>query len=234
MALILSLETSTSVCSVALHDHGKLIAVAEIRKEQSHAAKLAVLVEQVVKLADASLSDVKAIAVAAGPGSYTGLRIGASTAKGLCYALDVPLLAVETLKVMAAQVQQFNKSDAILCPMIDARRMEVYCQLFDASLNTVNNIEAKIIDEQSFVETLTSNKIIFFGDGAAKCKTVIRHSNALFLEDVVPFATQLGYLANNKFEKNEFEDLVSFEPFYLKEFMIKKPADKEQVATNKI
>jgi tRNA threonylcarbamoyladenosine biosynthesis protein TsaB len=234
MALILSLETSTSVCSVALHDHEKLIAVLEIHKEQSHASKLAVLVEQVVKLAGVSLSDVKAIAVAAGPGSYTGLRIGASTAKGLCYALGVPLLAVETLKVMAAQVQQFNISDAILCPMIDARRMEVYCQLFDASLNTMNNIEAKIIDEQSFLEMLTSNKIIFFGDGAAKCKSVIRHSNALFLEDIIPSATQLGYLANRKFEKNEFENLVSFEPFYLKEFMIKKPIDKEQITANKM
>ncbi|HEY9048955.1 MAG TPA: tRNA (adenosine(37)-N6)-threonylcarbamoyltransferase complex dimerization subunit type 1 TsaB [Ohtaekwangia sp.] len=228
MALILSLETSTTVCSVALHDHEKLVATMEIRKEHSHASKLAVLVDQVVKLADTSLSSLSAVAVAAGPGSYTGLRIGTSTAKGLCYALGIPLLAVDTLRIMAAQVQPLNWTDSILCPMIDARRMEVYCQLFDAGLNNLNKIEAKVVDEQSFEESLEANKMIFFGDGAAKCKTVIKHNNAHFLDDVAPSAVQLGYQAVIRYNNKEFEDLTTFEPFYLKEFLIKKPVNKEQ------
>jgi tRNA threonylcarbamoyladenosine biosynthesis protein TsaB len=234
MALILSLETSTAVCSVALHDNGKLIAAAEIYKEQSHASKLAVLIDQVMKVAGLSLDAINAIAVAQGPGSYTGLRIGVSTAKGLCYALGIPLISIGTLSVMATQLREQNIARACLCPMIDARRMEVYCQLFDYEMNGLQHVEAKIIDDQSFRDHLMDHKILFFGDGASKCKSVINHPNAFFIDDVVPSAKALGVLGNQKFIKNEFEDLITFEPFYLKDFLIKKPASKEQVVANKL
>jgi tRNA threonylcarbamoyladenosine biosynthesis protein TsaB len=235
MALILSLETSTTVCSVALHNNGKLVASAEMHKEQSHASKLAVLIDQVVKLADIPMSAIQAIAVSEGPGSYTGLRIGVSTAKGLCFALGIPLLSVSTLSLLAKQIQlKAILDNAWLCPMIDARRMEVYCQIFDSEINVLQPIEAKVIDEESFRESLSDHKIIFFGDGAAKCKSVITHSNAFFISDIVPSAKELGFLASEKFSRNEFENLVTFEPFYLKEFLIKKPADKDSAVANKI
>jgi tRNA threonylcarbamoyladenosine biosynthesis protein TsaB len=236
MALILSLETSTTVCSVALHDTGKLIASAEMHKEQSHASKLAVLIDQLVKLADISISAIQAIAVSEGPGSYTGLRIGVSTAKGLCFALGIPLISVGTLSLLAKQMQlkSILDNNTWLCPMIDARRMEVYCQLFDREMDTMQTIEAKVIDEESFKESLTNHRIIFFGDGAAKCKSAIKHPNAFFVDAIVPSAKELGILASEKFLKNELENLVSFEPFYLKEFLIKKPVDKDSAVTNKI
>jgi tRNA threonylcarbamoyladenosine biosynthesis protein TsaB len=235
MALILSLETSTTVCSVALHNNGKLVASAEMHKEQSHASKLAVLIDQVVKLVDIPMSAIQAIAVSEGPGSYTGLRIGVSTAKGLCFALGIPLLSVSTLSLLAKQIQlKAILDNAWLCPMIDARRMEVYCQIFDSEINVLRPIEAKVIDEESFRESLSDHKIIFFGDGAAKCKSVITHSNAFFISDIVPSAKELGFLASEKFSRNEFENLVTFEPFYLKEFLIKKPADKDSAVANKI
>jgi tRNA threonylcarbamoyladenosine biosynthesis protein TsaB len=235
MALILSLETSTTVCSVALHNNGKLVASAEMHKEQSHASKLAVLIDQVVKLVDIPISAIQAIAVSEGPGSYTGLRIGVSTAKGLCFALGIPLLSVSTLSLLAKQIQlKAILDNAWLCPMIDARRMEVYCQIFDSEINVLRPIEAKVIDEESFRESLSDHKIIFFGDGAAKCKSVITHSNAFFISDIVPSAKELGFLASEKFSRNEFENLVTFEPFYLKEFLIKKPADKDSAVANKI
>ena len=235
MALILSLETSTTVCSVALHDNGKLIASSEMHKEQSHASKLAVLIDQVVKLADISMNSLQAIAVSEGPGSYTGLRIGVSTAKGLCFALGIPLISVGTLPLMAKQMQvkSILDNNTWLCPMIDARRMEVYCQLFDREMNALQSIEAKVIDEESFKESLGDRKIIFFGDGAAKCKSAITDPNAFFIDAIVPSAKELGILASEKFLRNELENLVTFEPFYLKEFLIKKPADKDSAVANK-
>jgi len=223
MATILSLETSSGVCSVALHDGEKLIAVAEIHREQSHAAKLAVLIDEVVRMAGMGLGDVQAIAVSSGPGSYTGLRIGVSTAKGLCYALAVPLVAVGTLDLLTAQLNRINVSRAWLCPMIDARRMEVYCKLSDADGNEVQPVEARIIDELSFAAELSVNPIIFFGDGAEKCSAVIRHQHADFVRGIRPSAVDLGPLAAAKLELDQVEDLVTFEPFYLKEFRIRKP-----------
>lgn len=223
MATILSLETSSGVCSVALHENEKLIAVAEIHREQSHAAKLAVLIEQVVRMAGVGLGDVQAIAVSSGPGSYTGLRIGVSTAKGLCYALSVPLVAVGTLDLLTAQVNGTNIARSWLCPMIDARRMEVYCKLSDADGNEVQPVEARIIDELSFASELNANPIIFFGDGAEKCSGVIRHRHADFVRGIRPSAVDLGPLAAVKLERDQVEDLVTFQPFYLKEFRIRKP-----------
>jgi tRNA threonylcarbamoyladenosine biosynthesis protein TsaB len=235
MARILSLETSTTVCSVALYENEKLLAMAEVHQEHSHSAKLAILIEEVARVADMELREVNAIAVSSGPGSYTGLRIGTSTAKGLCYALSIPLIAIGTLELMAAQVNKVNLTKAWLCPMIDARRMEVYCRLSDAENNVIQEVEAKIIDEKSFEEHLNHKSIIFFGNGAEKCQSIIRHNNASFITGINPSAVQLGIMALLKYQHHDLEDVVQFEPFYLKEFRIKKPANlKIDVVPNKI
>lgn len=235
MSYILSLETSTTVCSVALHEAGRLLVSREILIPQSHASKLAVLVDEVKNAAQFDFKNLDAVAVASGPGSYTGLRIGVSTAKALCYALNIPLVAVETLDVMAHQVRASRtitgtRAEGIptgnperYCPMIDARRMEVYCKVFDAALNVVQPVQAKIIDEHSFGDLL-DNTMIFFGDGSAKCKEVIVNDNAVFLENIFPTAAALGELAYEKFLAGKVEDVVHFEPFYLKDFLIRKPA----------
>jgi tRNA threonylcarbamoyladenosine biosynthesis protein TsaB len=222
MALILSLETSTSVCSVALHQDGKILGTSEIHKEQSHASKLAVLIDEVLKLGGFTPNQLNAVAVSSGPGSYTGLRIGASTAKGLCFALNIPLIAVDTLFLMAMQANAMNLGKAMLCPMIDARRMEVYCLITDAELQVIQPVEAKVIDEHSFQDFLQQRPVIFFGNGAAKCKAVLQDKHALFLDQVYPSASALGIMAYEKFKRSQVEDLVSFEPFYLKEFLVKK------------
>ena len=223
MSLIVSLETSVKVCSVAIQDNGQLIASSEVHIEHSHASKLAVLINEVSLAANIQLSHLSAVAVTSGPGSYTGLRIGTSTAKGLCFSLNIPLISVGTLDLLAYQITHRNSQHAYLCPMIDARRMEVYCQVFNASLETIQPTEAKVIDESSFQEVLEKNQVIFFGDGSAKCKEKITHSNARFVEGVYPAATHLGSIVFQKFAKGQFEDLLNFEPHYLKEFMIKKP-----------
>lgn len=233
MARILSLETSTKVCSVAIHEDEKLIALVEVHQEQSHASKLAVLIDEVARQADMELKELAAVAVSSGPGSYTGLRIGTSTAKGLCYALSIPLIAVGTLEVMAAQINRVNITAAWLCPMIDARRMEVYCRLSDVDGVKLQDVEAKIIDEKSFEEQLDAHAVIFFGDGADKCRDVIRHPNAFFLSGVTPSAAQLGAMAVEKYRHQALEDLVHFEPFYLKDFRIKRPGNIIEVVSNK-
>ena len=220
MSLILSIDTSTKVCSVALHQHGKLLAISELYTEKSHSGMLTTLCENVVKNSGFSLNQLDALAVAKGPGSYTGLRIGVSTAKGFCFALDKPLIAVNTLEAMAYQVKGFYDEAHLLCPMIDARRMEVYCQILDNQMNIIAETEAKIIDELSFSEILTKHKLIFFGDGAAKCQAKISHENAIFLHtEIHPSAKTVGLLATNSFEKSLFENVVTFEPFYLKDFV---------------
>jgi tRNA threonylcarbamoyladenosine biosynthesis protein TsaB len=223
MSLILSLETSAKVCSAAIHDSTKLVAHAEIHIGQSHASKLAVLIEEVRKEAGIEFSQLAAVAISSGPGSYTGLRIGTSTAKGLCFALDIPLIAVGSLELLAFQMKAHNPQQAHLCPMIDARRMEVYCLVTDSTLNIVLPTEAKVIDGDSFKEILDKYRVLFFGDGADKCKEQITHKNAQFVDGVYAKASQLGFLAFDKLKRNEVEDLVNFEPHYLKEFMIKQP-----------
>ena len=225
MVRILSLETSTTVCSVALHENDSLLAAAEVHLEHSHASKLAQLVDTVVKFSGLSLPDINAVAVSSGPGSYTGLRIGTSTAKGICFALSVPLIAIDTLAILSEQMNRTNIGRSLLCPMIDARRMEVYCSVTDPDGSVVQSVEAKIIDEKSFEEILNEHRMIFFGNGAGKCRAVITHSNAAFVDGVTPSAVQLGLMAFRKFEGAEFEDLYHFEPFYLKEFKVKKPSN---------
>ncbi len=223
MSLILSLETSAKVCSVAIHNDARLVATSEIHIEQSHASKLAVLIEEVKKKAGIELNQLAAVGISSGPGSYTGLRIGTSTAKGLCFSLSIPLISMGSLELLAFQTKEQNIQNAYLCPMIDARRMEVYCLMADSSLRIIQPTEAKVIDELSFKEYLDKNKVLFFGDGSDKCKEKILHKNAHFINGIYPKASQLGLMIFNKFIRNEAEDLVNFEPHYLKEFMIKEP-----------
>lgn len=220
MSLILSIDTSTKVCSVALHKEGKLLSINELYTEKSHSGMLTTLCESVVKLAGFSLKNLDAVAVAKGPGSYTGLRIGVSTAKGFCFALDKPLIAVNTLEAMAYQVKDFYDTSHLICPMIDARRMEVFCQILDNEMNIISETEAKIIDEGSFSELLSQHKIVFIGDGSAKCQEKITHQNAIFPKtEIMPSAKTVGILATNLYEKSLFKNVVTFEPFYLKDFV---------------
>ncbi len=224
MAYILSIETATRVCSVALHLDGELIASQHLHIDKSHSGLLTVLIQHSLQYAGVGMADIDAVAVSAGPGSYTGLRIGASTAKGLCYALDVPLIAVNTLEAMALDVARFAPPTALLCPMIDARRMEVYCLLTTQSMEVIMPPAPKIIDAQAFGQELAQQLIYFFGDGAAKCKSVIGgHANAHFVEGLVPSAVPVGLIAYQRFIKEQFEDVAYFEPVYLKEFQGSKP-----------
>ena len=222
MPILLSLETSTDICSVSLHDNQTLLAEAVIREPQAHASMLAPLIEKIVSKANIFMSQIEAVAIASGPGSYTGLRIGTSTAKGLCLALDVPLIAVGTLELLAYQGSRVNHLNALLCPMIDARRMEVYCLVSNAMLEIVRPVSATIVDNGSFEELLEQSPVLFFGNGSGKCREVITHSNAVFVDDIYPLASALGELAMEKLNAGETEDLVGFTPFYLKEFIAKK------------
>ena len=225
MSLILSLDTSSSGCSVAVHHDGKLLAISDIFKEHSHGARLALMINQVLDNAGVHTSELSAIAVASGPGSYTGLRIGTSTAKGLCYALNVPLTAVDSLSALTAQALKATGDEAALfCPMLDARRMEVYCCIQDRNLSFVEPIQAKILDSESFSVVLAGQTVLFFGDGSQKSREVISHPNARFLEAIHTSASGVGELAWKKYQQKVFEDLVHFEPYYLKEFLIKKSA----------
>jgi tRNA threonylcarbamoyladenosine biosynthesis protein TsaB len=223
--LLLSLDTSTSGCSVALHQDGVLLGCYELFTERTSSAMLTTLISNVVEQTGFGLSQLDAIAVAKGPGSYTGLRIGVSTAKGLCFSLDKPLLAVNTLAAMARQIQAFYPATYALCPMIDARRMEVYSAIYDSDGQELQPTSAVIIDEQSFGDWLARGPVVFFGDGAAKCRAVLgEHANAVFLDKlIVPSARTVGDLAASAFAEGRFEDVATFEPFYLKEFMTARP-----------
>lgn len=229
MHRILSLETSTPVCSVALHEDGQLKFLSEIHEDQSHAGKLAPLIDQTLAIAGWNANTLDAVAVSAGPGSYTGLRIGTSTAKGLCFALDIPLIAVDTLKLLAQKISRQNLVSGYLCPMLDARRMEVYYSLFSPALETIAPLQTAVVDSQVFDEVLNKEKVLFFGPGAEKCAAVILHRNASFLKGIYPSAAQLGELATFEFEQRNFQDLTAFEPTYLKEFLVKKSMKFERV-----
>jgi len=219
--LLLSLDTSIRGCSVAVHADSVLLASYDLHTDRSSSAMLTTLMKSAVENSGFKLADLDAIAVAKGPGSYTGLRVGVSTAKGLCYALDKPLIAVNTLEAMSLQIIPFFPKGTLFCPMIDARRMEVYASVFNAEYEIVQNTEAIIMDEKSFVDLLKDHKIVFFGDGAAKCQALLSENpNAIFLNDEIrPSARTVGKLAAKSFEESNFEDLASFEPFYLKDFM---------------
>ncbi len=222
MPLILSLDTSTTTCSVALHLDGNLLGCYELFTERTAAARLTTLIGDVVEHTGHALNQVDAVAVAQGPGSYTGLRIGVSTAKGLCFALDKPLIAINTLQAITEQIRVFYPTHYILCPMIDARRMEVYCALYATDGQELRPTSAEIVDSHSFDQWLSRGPVVFFGDGAAKCRAVLgSQPNALFAEPLIqPSARTIGQLAAPAFTEARFENVATFEPFYLKEFMV--------------
>ena len=218
MARILSLETSTSICSVAIHERGELLAVSEIKEPGAHAEKLLDLVDAAMKQAELRLSDLDAVAVSQGPGSYTGLRIGVSTAKGIAYALEIPLIGINTLQAMAAS-QQIISGEFVVA-VLDARRKEVYTQTFGDSLQEITSIEAVVLEEGVFASVLEKGKVYFVGDGVEKVKEEVQHVNALFVEDWASSlsAKNMGSIAFEKFARQEWEDLAYFVPNYLKEF----------------
>lgn len=226
MALILSIETATSVCSVALHQKEKLLATRAIDSDKSHSTLLLQFIEDVLNETATTLQSLDAIAISEGPGSYTGLRIGLSTAKGLCYALEKPLVAVNTLDALALQQSITAKDDTLVCPMIDARRMEVYTAVYNNRNERIQEIDNIILDETSFSKELNRNKMIFFGNGAKKFKSLTQHPNALFIDNITPRAEEIGILALKKFNQHHFEDVAYFEPNYLKEFYSPKPKNK--------
>ncbi|MBU2940051.1 tRNA (adenosine(37)-N6)-threonylcarbamoyltransferase complex dimerization subunit type 1 TsaB [Lacinutrix sp. C3R15] len=224
MAIILNIETATTNCSVSLSKEGETFALQEDNSKQySHAERLHVYIESLLKQNNLQASAIDAIAVSKGPGSYTGLRIGVSAAKGLCFALNKPLISVSTLEALARQVKL---EQGLIVPMLDARRMEVYSAVFDANYNTVREIEAQILDEQSFASYLEKGKVYFIGNGVEKTKTLITHKNAVFIEDKLPSANEMSVIAFNKYQENNIEDVAYFEPYYLKDFVALKPKPK--------
>ncbi|MEN8247928.1 MAG: tRNA (adenosine(37)-N6)-threonylcarbamoyltransferase complex dimerization subunit type 1 TsaB [Bacteroidota bacterium] len=215
--MILSIETSTEVCSVAIHQDGKLIASSQSSEAYSHAEKLAPMIDDILRSNNIERKYLKSIAVSAGPGSYTGLRIGVSTAKGLCFALDIPLITVGTLESMLESVEP-KEDHSLLCPMLDARRMEVYCLVGKSNGEVLEPKHPKIIYESSFEDHLKNHVVYFYGNGAEKCNTVITHQNVRFIDGITPSAINIGKLASVKYENREFDDLAYFEPEYLKAF----------------
>ncbi|TGE14814.1 tRNA (adenosine(37)-N6)-threonylcarbamoyltransferase complex dimerization subunit type 1 TsaB [Hymenobacter elongatus] len=219
MTLILSLETSSSVCSVALHRDGQLVGQSELRLEKSHSSHLTVLIQQLLDNTSCTLQDLAAVAVSDGPGSYTGLRIGGAAAKGLCYALTIPLIAVSTLQALAYQVAAFTpRAEGLLfCPMLDARRMEVYSALYTHEGQEVLGPAPLILDSDTLTEQLAHHRLLFFGNGAAKFEPLLNTPNAGFLRGIEPSASAVGALAQQAFQRQEFRDVAYYEPFYLKE-----------------
>ncbi|SNR67407.1 tRNA (adenosine(37)-N6)-threonylcarbamoyltransferase complex dimerization subunit type 1 TsaB [Lutibacter flavus] len=220
MAYILNIETATKNCSVSLAHNGETVSLKEINDGgYSHAEKLHEFIKDVIKESKIKITDLDAIAVSKGPGSYTGLRIGVSAAKGLCFALNIPLISINTLKSLANSV---SISNGITIPLLDARRMEVYSEVFKNN-NSMRNILAEIIDETSFSEYLNEYKVYFLGDGAEKCKEIITHKNANFIDNKFPSAKEMSLLSYEKYKINDIEDVAYFEPFYLKDFLVTKP-----------
>lgn len=228
MPNIIHIETSTEVCSVALSSDGVVKFQRQDFEGPSHAALLGGFVEDAVKYARENNIALHAIAVSSGPGSYTGLRIGVSEAKGLCFGMNLPLIAVSTLELLCctAMFRVDVEDDALICPMIDARRMEVYAAVYDECLQPVMPVGAYIVDENTFAEVLSQRKVIFCGNGAAKCREVINHPNAIFVDGVYPLATGMLALAERAFARNEFCDVAYYEPFYLKDFVATTPKNK--------
>ena len=219
MALILNLETATTNCSVSLAKNGEVIAIKEHNTPNySHSEQLHVFIEDVLQEASLGRSDLDAVAVSKGPGSYTGLRIGVSAAKGLCFALDIPLISVPTLRNMAEQAKDY-KVDFII-PVLDARRMEVYAQVFNKALQEVRETRAEIIDAHSFHDYLNRGRVLFLGSGAEKCIEVLGHEHVIYETGIVPSSREMGRLSFMKFKEKDFEDVAYFEPYYLKDFIL--------------
>lgn len=226
MSCILHIETSTNVCSVAVSEDGKVIFDKADRTGNNHAEALGSFVDEALSFADSHAIPVDAVAVSGGPGSYTGLRIGVSMAKGVCYALDIPLLSVPTLELMSVPVllrHEDIEDNALLCPMIDARRMEVYAALYDRALKPVRGIQADVVDADTYRQWLDERPVYFFGNGAAKCMETINHPNAKLIEGIEPLAKWMMPLAERKMLNDQREDVAYYVPFYLKDFVAKMP-----------
>ena len=225
MACILHIETSTDVCSVAVSENGQTIFEQEDHSGPNHAEQLGAFVDEALSFTDNHAIPFDAVAVSCGPGSYTGLRIGVSMAKGICYARDLKLIAVPTLELLCVPVllREMVEDDALLCPMLDARRMEVYAGVFDRALHPVREIRADIVDGNTYREYLDQHPVYFFGNGAAKCMEAIAHPNARLIEGIEPQAKWMQPLAERRFLNEQFEDVAYFVPFYLKDFVAKKP-----------
>lgn len=225
MSCILSIESSTEVCSVAASLDGATIFSEVDYEGPSHAVKLGVFLDRALSFIDNHAIQLDAVAVSGGPGSYTGLRIGVSTAKGVCFGRQVPLIAMPSLKIMCVPLLLHEEmpDDALLCPMIDARRMEVYAAVYDRALNPVRDISADIVNEDSYKEFLEAHPVYFFGNGSDKCREFIKHPNAHFIENIVPEAKWMFPLAEKAVAEENYEDVAYYEPFYLKEFVATKP-----------
>lgn len=218
MALILNIETATKNCSVSLAKSGEVLVLKELNDgNYSHAEKLHVFIQEVLSEANINIASLDAVAVSKGPGSYTGLRIGVSAVKGLCFSIDKPLISVETLESLATSISVKN---GLIVPMLDARRMEVYAAVYNKNYELEREIKAEIINEDSFLEELSKGKVTFLGDGATKCKGVINSDNAFFVDDKFPSAKEMAILSYEKYKKNDIEDVAYFEPFYLKDFVV--------------
>ena len=226
MALILNIDTSSEICSVAIARDGKLLALKENDEGLNHSVLLGVYVDELLKENGIRAKELDAVAVSMGPGSYTGLRIGVSLAKGICFGTGKPLIAISTLKALAISVARNVDEEALFCPMIDARRMEVYSAIFNRNGEMIRDVRAEIIDPSSFSDWLVDHKIYFFGNGSGKVKEVIVHPHARFVDRVVTSAVNMITLAEQKWEEKTFEDLAYFEPFYLKDFIATVPKKK--------
>ena len=228
MACILNIETSTEICSVAVSLDGKPVFEHFDGTGTSHAVVLGAFVEEALEYIRNSGLKADAVAVSCGPGSYTGLRIGVSMAKGLCFALNLPLIAIETTTIMAwlAVQKGIGKEGGLLCPMIDARRMEVYAALYDTALRKVRGTQADMVDDEIYAPYLATNRVFFFGNGSVKCRSLIKSGNAVFVDGIVPLASSMASLSEEAFEKRKFENTAYFEPFYLKEFIATQAKNK--------
>jgi tRNA threonylcarbamoyladenosine biosynthesis protein TsaB len=223
MGYIIQIETATTSCSAALTNNGVILGLKEVNARNIHAEVLTLFIDELIAAAGITYTAIDAVAVSCGPGSYTGLRIGVSTAKGLCFALDKPLIAVETLQAMAAGVAADIAENMLLCPMIDARRMEVYTAVYNKAGDVIKPTAAEIITAESFADLLAGSKVLFFGDGAEKCREVLgTNANASFLDEFSNSAAHLTKIAEQKLLALDFEDVAYFEPYYLKDFIVLK------------
>jgi tRNA threonylcarbamoyladenosine biosynthesis protein TsaB len=221
LALILSIETSTMVCSVALHKNGELLANQVHQVEKSHSSLLPGIGLDVCKEANVTFNDLDAVAVSSGPGSYTGLRIGVSNAKGICYTLKKPFIAIPSLEIMTEAVRGKFLGDHLLCPMMDARRMEVYTQMEDQNGKKIWDLQPRILDENTFNDF--KKPLYLFGDGMPKFREIANQDNLIYIDDIFPEAQNMGRLAQEKFDNEDFEDVAYFEPNYLKEWRTTTP-----------
>ncbi|KAF0130812.1 MAG: glycoprotease [Bacteroidetes bacterium] len=231
MAAILLIETATQVCSAGLCVDNHLVSIRESFDQRSHAELITTYISEVINEGGLSFEQLDAVAVSKGPGSYTGLRIGVSTAKGICFACDIPLISIDTLQALAFGMKLqadklFIENDQLFCPMIDARRMEVYTAIFDSTLSTVMPTTALVIEADSLNHWLVNKKVCFAGDGSAKCNQILSHENACFIDGVHPSVVNMVNHANQAFSEGKFENLAYFEPFYLKDFVAGLPKVK--------